>query len=278
MKPIVIAQGNLPLITFEVMKADWSLVDVTGATVEFAFQGRNPPGVGWVHPGAVVDGPSGQVSYQFAGTETQTPGDYAAQWRITLGGTTTLYPLDCDVLKFRIRAALPASVPAGASPGNIVAIPQMYELVRSVLGSGIKRSDEAIASVCRTCLRLGKVPGQALQVDYMGITPGLTTPKDIGLLTYHAAKMFVMPEAADYRYETRAMSERFGRQDHFVRDLENAIYELEDGAMFYSMQNFYGWVNSLTGVDVWSIMSDMTVTAPVATVNIGRAGVTVSST
>ena len=68
-----------------------------------------------------------------------------------------------------------------------------------------------------------------------------------------------------------------GRQDHFFFELMNAIYDLENGAMFSSFQSFYAWVNSLTGIDIWSVLSDMKTNAPVATVNIGRAGITVNT-
>jgi hypothetical protein len=47
--------------------------------------------------------------------------------------------------------------------------------------------------------------------------------------------------------------------------------------MFSSFQSFYSWVNALTGLDIWSVMTFMRTAAPVAAVNIGRAGVTVAT-
>jgi hypothetical protein len=125
---------------------------------------------------------------------------------------------------------------------------------------------------------VGKVPGQTVGADRQSVTPGITMPCDMARLMYHGAMMFLAPDVAKSSYRTRALSESFGEQTLFYRNLENAIYDLQNGAMMSSFQSFYSWVNSLTGLDIWSVMSDMNTQAPVATVSIGRAGVTVTTT
>jgi len=290
MQPIVLMQGNVPLLSATLFDAQGTAVNLTGCTVQFAFQqqmgvllvagssGNNAP-YQFVHPANVVGTPTmGMVSYQFAGAETATLGDFQGQWQVTNIGTglLTAYPLDWFV-RFQIRQALPET-----SPQNIVLIRQMHEPVRTILGDFDakfrKYQDGAIDSVVRTCLLIGNVPGQTLAVDRLSISPGITTSCDLARLMYHAAKKFVDPNTAQYSYRLRAIEERFGRQELFLRELQNAIYELENGEMFSSFQSFYSWVNALTGIDIWSLMSDMNTIAPVAAVTIGRAGVTVSTT
>jgi hypothetical protein len=94
---------------------------------------------------------------------------------------------------------------------------------------------------------------------------------------YKAALTFKAPETAQYSYRTRAIEEKFGREDFFIRELQNAIYELDNGRMFDSFQSFYGWVNALRGLDIWGLMTDMNVNAPVMAVSIGPAGITVQT-
>jgi hypothetical protein len=157
----------------------------------------------------------------------------------------------------------------------------MYEPVRACLGdfnpNFRKYSDGAVDSVLRTCLLIGKVPGHTLGSDRLSISPPITTPADMALLMYWGALMFMGPQAIETRLESRPLSQKKGRPELFWFELKNAIYDLENGPMFLSFQSFYSWVNSLTGIDIWSVMSDMTTTAPVATVHIGRAGVIVST-
>ena len=275
MNPITITQGNLPLLTGSLVDAAGAAVSLASCTIAFAFQG---PGAAWVHAGSVVSAAAGTVSYQLATGETDVAGSYQGQWRVTNGsGVVTIYPLT-GTIPLIIAAALPVT----ASPSNIILISQMYEPVRVCLGdfnpNFRKYSDDAIASVVRTCLRIGKIPLQSAGSDGWSIAPGIVLPSQMALLMYHSAKMFMGPLAIETKLDSRALGQRKGRPELFWFDLNNAIYEIENGEMFSSFQSFYSWVNSLTGIDIWSVMSDMRTAAPVATVNIGRAGVTVSTT
>ena len=131
-------------------------------------------------------------------------------------------------------------------------ISDTYELVRATMGdfhSVHKRyTDDAIKSVVRTVLRLGEVPGYYLAGDNVSITPTLTEPKALGLLTYKVAKKLLLPAAASNAYDTRAIRERFGEQRLFLAALEGALYELESGEMFSTFNSFYAWINGLTGL------------------------------
>ena len=69
--------------------------------------------------------------------------------------------------------------------------------------------------------------------------------------------MFVLPNAADYSYKTRAVAERFGEQRHFVFELENQLNHFEGNDTMHTFQSFYGWVNALAGLNIFSVMSDM---------------------
>jgi hypothetical protein len=282
--PIILTKGNLPLLTGSIVDQTGAVVNLTGCTVAFAWQQLNTPlalpgatftGVSATTAATIVNAVLGQVSYQLVTGQTANLGDYVGQWQVTNtnSGLVTAYPK----IQFRVIQAVPQ-----ATPSNIILVRQMFEPVRCILGDFNaqfrKYQDDSIAAVVRTCLMKGVLPQQWVTPDGTGISPGITLPSDMALLMYHSAKMFVMPNVAGYSYGTRAIKERFERQDHFIFDLENAIHDLENGGMFSAFQSFYAWVNALTGIDIWSLMSDMETDAPVATVMIGRAGVTVATT
>jgi hypothetical protein len=48
--------------------------------------------------------------------------------------------------------------------------------------------------------------------------------------------------------------------------------------MMTSFQSYYAWVNALAGINVWGLMSEMKVEAPVATVTIGTGGIQINTT
>ena len=286
-----IAQGNTPKIADTLTDNAGVPADLTLCTVKFIFQ----CGVtSFSRVAAITNSPGsdGAVNYQMVAADSASPGLYQAQWEVTypaIGGAAPVvrtFPtgsLGNDNQQGRyIWFEIVAALPLAASPSNIVQIAQMYEPVRVCLGdfnpNFRKYSDEAVASVVRTCLRIGKIPLQSVGSDGWSITPGIVLPADMALLMYHSAKMFMGPLAIETRIESRALGQKKGRPELFWFDLNNAIYDLENGEMFSCFQSFYAWVNSLTGIDIWSVLSDMRTTAPVATVSIGRAGVTVSTT
>jgi hypothetical protein len=155
--------------------------------------------------------------------------------------------------------------------------------VRAILGdfdlTVRKYQDTAIDSVVQMVVRSGQLPGFVINAGGTGITPDVIAGRDYGLLIYKAAKAFVTPNAAAYSYRTRALSESFGSQGHFIQQLENALHDIDSGggAMFSTQLGFRSWFLGMAGVDPWADMADMEVNAPTATVSIGRDGVGVSS-
>lgn len=271
-------------------------MDLTGSTVQFVFQLKGPgAALNFSGSATITDPVNGKVSYTFTAGQTDEPGLYEGQWVVTSNANVvTNFPtgsLDDDddkgrFILFEIVDVIPRNPEAG-----ITLVSDTYDCVRAILGDHDdqfrKYEDQSIARVVRAILLCGQLPIHGSTVGYygltpnrLGITPAVTIPVDFGSLIYQAAKRLFMPDSAEYSYRTRAMSEKFGEQKSFIQDLENAIYDLRNGSagVFLTFQSFYGWVNALSGVNVWSAMTDMTTRAPVANVIIGRGGIQVNTT
>lgn len=82
----IIKQGDLfPPIDDIVKDENDVVVDVTGATIQFSMrEAREPSSVKIsLANGSVVNGAQGKIRYQPAGTDTDTPGTYEAEFRVT---------------------------------------------------------------------------------------------------------------------------------------------------------------------------------------------------
>jgi hypothetical protein len=278
--PTLITKGNLPVVTDALVDENGAAVNLTGAAVQFVFQRTEPnSGVNFTRTATITNAAQGLVSYQFAAGESDNVGDYNAVWRVTfVDNSVKVFPYPSGYINFTVRDVLPS-----LAPNNVTLIASTYELIRAILGdfnTTFRRyEDAAIQSVVRTVILSGRsdrLSGYLLTPDRLGVTPVIADPRTLGTLIYYSALMFLMPNAASYSYQTRALSERFGDQARFVMALENALYDLESGEMFSTYQSFYAWVSSLTGCDIWALMTDMKVNAPVAQVTVGRDGVQVS--
>lgn len=150
-----------------------------------------------------------------------------------------------------------------------------YELVRALLGdfhaTHKRYSDTAIASVLRTVVRIGELPGYTLGNDNVSITPTIATPRDLAILGYKAALKLLLPNAASYAYETRALKERFGEQALFVTALQEAIYDTENGAVFGSFQSFYAWVNGMTGLNLYGQLTEVKVASATGQITVAAS-------
>lgn len=156
-------------------------------------------------------------------------------------------------------------------------ISEFYEPVRAFLGDLHPRvrkyEDTRIAATVRSAIRCDRVPGFTLTPDRLNITPAVSQPRDFARITYHTCLIFISPGLQDYSYATRAIKERFGNNREFVNELHRALYHTENGAMFGSWQSFYGWVDSIIGVNLFSPMTKLEVDAPVQTVTVGQNGI-----
>ena len=228
-KPFQVGQGNTPKLV-NALTLDGAVFVVTGMTVEFILQGEG--GVNFTRTGAVEDGPAGKVNYQFIAADTAAPGNYLAQWRITDGAVVRTFP-ETDYVRFTVNPGLPFVPPTGLSR-----LSEFYGDVRALTGDHKARryEDSALEKLLQVTLRGGRVPGYALGTDRRSITPAIpdSDPTAYLLLVYHVAKLLLMPNVKASGYRTRAVSERFGDQKDFLVELENVLFELENGNQTYS--------------------------------------------
>jgi len=61
-------------------------------------------------------------------------------------------------------------------------------------------------------------------------------------------------------------------------ELENLVYYTENPQQLASFQSYYSWVNSLAGINVWGLMTQMKVQGPVAEAIIGTGGIQINTT
>lgn len=256
MKCFKIGQGNTPNLVDTLCDGTGAPVNVAGATVAFILQGEG--GVGFTRTGAVADGPNGKVNYQFIAADSAAPGDYLAQWRITLGAVTTTYPVE-GYIKFTVLPGLPfVAAPAQAR------LSDYFDDIRAICGDHQKRryEDSAIARVMKVVLKGGRVPitgSTALPPDNLyqmgadnrSITPAIPNADATAylLLVYHTAKLLLLPNVKSSSYRTRAVSERFGDQKDFLAELEEVLFQLENGVQCYTeVRGLRAWVFSLSGL------------------------------
>ena len=261
------AAGDRPLLTDTVCSGnganepagpDGVPRDLTGCTVKLLFQG---PAVQFAQPAVIADAPQGKVQYRFQAGDTDMPGDYFGEWQVTDpdGEVTTCPP---EGFEFQIVPALPL-----ATPASFTRLSDLFDDIRALTGDFKKRlyEDSAIASAMRTQLRLGRVRtddcagGKVWRVgaDNLTITPAIG-PDDVqaySLLAYHTAHTLILPNVEAYQYRTRAMSERFGDRKDFLFNLQNVIYELENGGQTWSnVTGLRSWLYAVNGIWVWSYM------------------------
>ena len=82
----IIKQSDLFPPIDEIVKDENNVVvDVTGATIAFSMRkARDPTSIKInLAVGSVTNGPLGKIRYQMAGTDTDTPGTYQAEFRVT---------------------------------------------------------------------------------------------------------------------------------------------------------------------------------------------------
>jgi len=77
-----------PALEVTLQDSDGNPVNVFGASVEFHMRPQANDTVKVSSPGEVVDGPAGIVRYNWSTGDTDTPGDFWAEFQITYSDST----------------------------------------------------------------------------------------------------------------------------------------------------------------------------------------------
>lgn len=88
-----IKQGALNPPLLAALKSNGVAQDLSGATVKFSMEHEN--GKLKINEAActIVDAPTGQVKYQWSGSDTDTPGTYRGEFHVTgLAGGLAIFP------------------------------------------------------------------------------------------------------------------------------------------------------------------------------------------
>lgn len=255
-------------------------VDLTGKTVSFVFAPVNPVGLDsqgvtvdlsgggqQTRTATIVDAPSGQVSYTLTPTDSAVAGEYRAQFTFD----SVVYPatgwIDFSVADF-------------VAPNSFSSLADFCEPVRAIMGdfrTPYKYADTAIASVVRSNIRMGTLPGYGITSNGLTVTPAVVSPRDLALIVHHSARTLLRPNMGGFSWKTRALSIRREGQTEFLWELNNIIYYMENPTQLATFQSFYAWVNSIAGINVWAMLTEMRVNGPIASVNLGTSGMQVNS-
>jgi hypothetical protein len=224
----------------------------------------------------VVGAPAaGEAAYTLTSADTMAAGRYRAQFQVSPStGSGPQY--------FPAQGWIWFEVAEFTAPTCISSLWDFCEPVRAIMGDFRKPfrfEDAAIESVVRSMVRMGKLgPMYAMSPDARSVVPAVTRVNDFALLVYWSAFTLLGPQARGENWGSRAMKVRRNDQHEFFRQLENLVYYTANPRQLESFQTYYSWVNSLAGINVWGLMTEMRVQAPVATAVIGTAGIQINTT
>jgi hypothetical protein len=263
-------------------------VDLTGLAVSFAFEQVNPiaadssgyviglSGSATQTRAATVQGDptAGLAAYTLTSSDTMTAGQYRAQFSFTDNTGTQQYFPAAGWIWFEVQEF--------AAPTLFSALSDMCEPVRAIMGDfrrPFKFEDAAIAGVVRTVVRCGHLGAMyGISADAMSVTPPLTRASDFALAVYWSARTLLRPQLRGEMWGTRGLKVRRNDQRDFLMELENLCYYTENPHQLASFQSYYSWVNSLAGINVWGLMTQMKVQGPVAEAIIGTGGIQINTT
>lgn len=223
-------------------------------------------------PAVILNGPGGEAYYTLTSAETSEPGRYRGLFFYEADGVQRAFPangyIEWDVVAYTAPAAL-------------TWISDFYDPIRAVMGdfrAPLKYEDASLASVVRTVVRCGHVPGYTVSADGRRLAPAMTEATPLALVTYWSARTLLRPNVREEAWGSRALKVRRGNQRDFLQELEVLLYHTENPTGLVSFQSYYAWVNALAGVNVWGLMTEMKVNAPVATAIIGTGGIQMNTT
>ena len=262
------AMGVAPNVTFAFELVNPVSADSSGFVVALAGS------LVQTRAATIVDAPSGQAAYVLTGADTMTPGRYRAQFQVSSS--------DGPILYFPAQGWLWFTVEEFLAPTTYSTLVDFYEPVRAIMGDfrrPFKFEDAALASVLRTMVRTGKIgPTYVISPDALSVQPAVTRVKDFAGLTYWSARSLLGPQLRGESWATRGLKVRRNDQRDFLFELEHILYDIENPCQLVSFQSYYSWVNSLAGINVWGLMTEMKVEGPVATAILGTGGIQINTT
>lgn len=98
-----VKQGDRsPSIAFQLLDGNGVAINLAAATVSFIMWAPGAAAAKVNAAATITDAPTGKVSYAWAAVDTDTPGDYMAEWEVTFsGGYKETFP-NSGWLKVRI--------------------------------------------------------------------------------------------------------------------------------------------------------------------------------
>ena len=260
-------------------------VNLTGRSVAFAFEPVTPTTAddsGYVitlggggmqtRVATVVDAAAGVAEYTLAPSDTAVSGTFRALFEYPDGNVQRVFPADGFIL-FEVTPYF--------APNVFSRVTDFCEPVRAIMGDfrqPLQFEDASIASVVRTVVRCGHVPGYTISGDGLYLTPAVMDTKPLALVNYWSARTLLRPKVRGESWGARALKVRREHQRDFLQELEVMIHYMESPGGMLSFQSYYAWVNSLAGINVWGLLTEMRVNAPVATATIGPSGLQMNTT
>jgi len=96
-------QGDTsPAVAFQLLDGNGDVVPLAGASVKFMMYAPGAASPKVNAAATITDAPTGKVAYTLSGTDSDTPGDYLAEWQVTFaGGAIETFP-NGTALKVRV--------------------------------------------------------------------------------------------------------------------------------------------------------------------------------
>ena len=94
-----------PYLYATLLQADGAPVDLTGATVKFVMQKQDGTALKVNADAIIINAPEGTVEYRWAAGDTDTPGNYRAEFKVLFAGSQMTVP-NAEYITVRIEKGL----------------------------------------------------------------------------------------------------------------------------------------------------------------------------